>query len=152
MDYSQRFTSLEELCRDSGSNFRIGKCLCFSEHGELMRWLTTQGWHWAIRVKSNLQIAFANGKTQSLKELFPPKDRVYLFPGVKVLGDIECNLGTANCRGVKEPWAVLTDTPLSLQTFQLYGKRFGGVEPRFKDYKLIDGQIFCHRVGLSLGC
>jgi hypothetical protein len=41
----------------------------------------------------------------------------------------------ANCRGVKEPWAVLTNTPLSLQTFQLYGKRFGGIEPRFKDYK-----------------
>jgi Transposase DDE domain len=105
------------------------------EHGELMRWLTEQQWHWGIRVKSNLQITLANGKTQSLKELFPPKDQVYLFPGIKVLGDVECNLGAANCRGVKEPWAVLTDTPLSLQTFQLYGKRFGGVEPRFKDYK-----------------
>ncbi len=121
------------------------------EHGELMRWLTTQQWNWGIRVKSNLQLAFASGKTQSLKELFPPKDQVYLFPSVKVLGDVECclvalpwsgnptgahrNLGTANCRGVKEPWAVLTNTPLSLQTFQLYGKRFGGIEPRFKDYK-----------------
>jgi Transposase DDE domain len=105
------------------------------EHGELMRWLTTQEWNWGIRVKSNLQITFANGKTQSLKELFPPKEQVYLFPSVKVLGDVECNLGTANCRGVKEPWAVLTNTPLSLQTFQLYGKRFGGIEPRFKDYK-----------------
>jgi hypothetical protein len=105
------------------------------EHGELMRWLTTQQWNWGIRVKSNLQIVFASGKTQSLKELFPPKDQVYLFPSVKVLGDIECNLGTASCRGVKEPWAVLTNTPLSLQTFQLYGKRFGGIEPRFKDYK-----------------
>jgi Transposase DDE domain len=105
------------------------------EHGELMRWLTAQQWNWGIRVKSNLQIALNNGKTQSLSELFPPKDQVYLFPEVKVLGDVECNLGTANCRGVKEPWAVLTNTPLSLQTFQLYGKRFGGIEPRFKDYK-----------------
>jgi Transposase DDE domain len=105
------------------------------EHGELMRWLTTQEWNWGIRVKSNLQITFKDGKTQSLKELFPPKDQVYLFPSVQVLGDIECNLGTASCRGVKEPWAVLTNTPLSLQTFQLYGQRFGGIEPRFKDYK-----------------
>jgi hypothetical protein len=71
------------------------------EHGELMRWLTEEGWNWGIRIKSNLQITLANGKTQSLKELFPPKDQVYLFPGVKVLGDVECNLGTANCRGVK---------------------------------------------------
>jgi Transposase DDE domain len=105
------------------------------EHGELIRWLTTQEWNWGIRVKSNLQITFKDGETQSLKEVFPPKDQVYLFPSVRVLGDIECNLGTASCRGVKEPWAVLTNTPLSLQTFQLYGQRFGGIEPRFKDYK-----------------
>ena len=105
------------------------------EHGELMKWLTAQEWNWGIRVKSNLQIALGNGKTQSLSELVPPKDQVYLFPGVKVLGEIECNLATANCRGVKAPWAVLTNTPISLQTFKLYGQRFGGIEPRFKDYK-----------------
>lgn len=96
------------------------------EHGELMRWLKQQQWSWAIRVKSNLQITLANGKQQPLRDLFPPKDQVYLLPEVTVLGDVRCNLGTANCRGVKEPWAVLTDTPLSLQTFQLYGRRFGG--------------------------
>jgi Transposase DDE domain len=105
------------------------------EHGELMRWLTKQQWNWGIRVKSNLQITLGNGKIQSLSELFPPKDQAYLFPDVNVLGDIECNLAIANCRGVKAPWAVLTNTPISLQTFQLYGKRFGGIEPRFKDYK-----------------
>ena len=105
------------------------------EHGELMRWLTAQEWNWAIRVKSNLQITFGNGKTQSLSELLPPKDQAYLFPDVRVLGDVACHLATANCRGVKASWAVLTNTPISLQTFQLYGKRFGGIEPRFKDYK-----------------
>lgn len=88
------------------------------EHGELMRWLNQQQWNWGIRVKSNLQIALNNGKTQSLSELFPPKDQAYLIPNVRVLGDIECNLATANCRGVKAPWAVLTNTPVSLQTFQ----------------------------------
>jgi hypothetical protein len=30
---------------------------------------------------------------------------------------------------------VLTSTHLSLQTFKLYGERFEGVEPHFKDYK-----------------
>ena len=121
------------------------------EHGELMRWLGQQQWSWAIRAKSSLQITTANGKQQSLRELFPPKDQVYLLPDITVLGDVQCNLGTANCgvrpagfprhgtnpssRGVKEPWAVLTNTPLSLQTFQLYGQRFGGIEPHSKDYK-----------------
>ena len=36
---------------------------------------------------------------------------------------------------MKEPWAVLIDTPFSLQTFQLYGRRFGGIEPHDKDSK-----------------
>jgi hypothetical protein len=44
-------------------------------------------------------------------------------------------LGTANFPGAEEPWAVLTSTHLSLQTFRLYGERFGGIEPHFKDYK-----------------
>jgi hypothetical protein len=34
-----------------------------------------------------------------------------------------------------EPWAVLSDVPPSLQTFEVYGQRFGGIEPHFKDYK-----------------
>jgi Transposase DDE domain len=105
------------------------------EHGELMRWLIKQQWDWGIRVKSNLQVTLSNGKTQSLSKLLPLKDQAHLYHSVKVLGDIECNLATANCRGVKAPWAVLTNKPISLKTFQLYGQRFGGIEPRFKDYK-----------------
>jgi hypothetical protein len=105
------------------------------EHGELMRWLTRQGWDWAIRVKSDLLVTLGNGRQRSLHELFALPDEVNLFPGVRVLEDVECNLGTANCSGAQEPWAVLTSTILSLQTFRLYGERFGGVEPHFKDYK-----------------
>ena len=30
---------------------------------------------------------------------------------------------------------MLSDAPPSLQTFALYGERFGGIEPHFKDYK-----------------
>jgi hypothetical protein len=37
----------------------------------------------------------------------------------------------------KDAWAVLSDHPPSLQTFALYGKRFGGIEPHFKDYKSV---------------
>jgi hypothetical protein len=35
----------------------------------------------------------------------------------------------------QEAWAVITDTSPSVQTFALYGQRFGGIEPHFKDYK-----------------
>lgn len=48
---------------------------------------------------------------------------------------IECHLATANLAMAGEPCAVLTDTTPSLQTFVVYGQRFGGIEPHFKDYK-----------------
>jgi Transposase DDE domain len=73
------------------------------EHGELIRWLIEQQWNWGIRVKSNLPVTLSNGKTQSLSELLPLKDQAHLYHSVKVLGDIECNLATANCREVKAP-------------------------------------------------
>lgn len=105
------------------------------EHGELMRWLNKQEWDWAIRVKSDLLIALGNGRQSSLHELFAAPGEVNLYSDVLVLEDIKCNLGTANCLEAQDPWAVLTSTALSLQTFRLYGERFGGVEPHFKDYK-----------------
>jgi hypothetical protein len=54
---------------------------------------------------------------------------------VTVLQDIDCHLATAHLAVADEPWAVLSDVPPSLQTFEVYGQRFGGVEPHFKDYK-----------------
>jgi hypothetical protein len=42
------------------------------EHSELCRWLNQKDWNWAIRAKCNLKVTFANGLTQSVKELFPP--------------------------------------------------------------------------------
>jgi hypothetical protein len=105
------------------------------EHGDLMRWLTKQCLDWAILVKSDLLVTLGNCRQRSLHELFALPEEVNLYPGVKVLEDVECNLGTANFPGAQEPWAVLTITKLSLQKFRLYGERFGGVEPHYKDCK-----------------
>lgn len=58
-----------------------------------------------------------------------------MFPDITVLQDIECHLATANLALAGEAWAVLTNEPPSLQTFAVYGQRFGGIEPHFKDYK-----------------
>jgi hypothetical protein len=41
----------------------------------------------------------------------------------------------ANLAMANGSWAVLTAISPSLQTFALYGRRFGGIEPHFKDYK-----------------
>jgi hypothetical protein len=105
------------------------------EHGELMRWCERHQWDWYIRVKCDLQITFATGMTQSVEALFPPTEQAYLFANVTVLGDVQAHLATASVPSASEPWAVLSNQPPSLQTFERYGQRFGGIEPHFRDYK-----------------
>ena len=105
------------------------------EHGELIRWLQNHQWSWAIRAKSDLKIALASGRSKSVADLLPPSEQAYLFHNVTILEDIECHLATATLPIAGESWAAITDTSPSLQTFALYGQRFGGIEPHFKDYK-----------------
>ncbi|MGQ9871807.1 hypothetical protein [Leptodesmis sp.] len=81
---------------------------------------------------------FGLGRTldySTVEHLLPPAQQAYLFPNVSVLNAIACHLATATVAGTKDAWAVLSDRSPSLQTFALYGQRFGGIEPHFKDYK-----------------
>lgn len=105
------------------------------EHGNLIHWLQQQQWSWAIRVKSDLKVTLAHGRSASVEQLVPPAEQAYLFENVRVLDGIDCHLITARVPSTKDPWTVLSDQPPSLQTLALYGKRFGGIEPHFKDYK-----------------
>ena len=105
------------------------------EHGALIRWVRHQGWSWGIRAKSDLNVTLANGQTRTVGQLIPPPQQAYCFHNVTVLENIDCHLATANVPTASDPWAVLTDKSPSLQTFALYGRRFGGIEPHFKDYK-----------------
>ena len=104
-------------------------------HGELIRWLTRKSWHWAIRAKCDLKITRANGWSGKVADLIAPQDQAYLFRKVTILENIDCHFATANLSVAGESWAVLSDIPASLQLFALYGQRFGGNEPHFKDYK-----------------
>ena len=105
------------------------------DHREFIRWLMEQRWHWAIRAKCDLNVQRANGAPAKIGDLVAPKEEAYLFHRVTVLDDIECELATANLSAAGEPWMVLSDQRASLQTFETYGQRFGGIEPHFKDYQ-----------------
>ena len=113
------------------------------EHGAFIRWLREHHWSWAIRAKSDLNITCSNGQTAAVAELLPPSETAYLFREVTVLHDIKCHLAIAHLELAGEPWAVLSDQPPSLQTFALYGQRFGGIEPHFKDYKSAAFDLIC---------
>jgi hypothetical protein len=77
----------------------------------------------------------APGQSVAVSQLLPPQGEAYLFRDVTILQDIECPLATAKLAIAGEAWAVLSDSPPSLQTFEVYGQRFGGIEPHFKDYQ-----------------
>lgn len=81
------------------------------EHGELIRWLRSSGWSWAIRAKSDLQITLANGRSKPVSKLFPEVEQASLFRDVMILEDIHCHLTTATVPTAQETWAVITDTP-----------------------------------------
>jgi hypothetical protein len=105
------------------------------EHGAFIRWLRAHHWSWYIRAKSDLKITLNEGRTAPVATLLPPQGQAYLFGDITILQDIECHLATADLALAGEPWAVLSDVPPSLQSFEVYGQRFGGIEPHFKDYK-----------------
>lgn len=124
------------------------------EHGALIRWLQQQQWNWAIRAKVDLNITLSTGRTATVAELLPPQGEAYLFREVTILQDIDCHLATAHLSLAGEAWAVLSNLPPTLATFELYGQRFGGIEPHFKDYKsaafdLIRSHL---RGAAALGC
>lgn len=105
------------------------------EHGNLMRWLNRAEWNWIIRAKSDLNVTLASGREAAVCELLPLPEMAHLYHDVRVLNNIDAHLATANLAVAQEPWAVLTNLAPSLQIFEMYGKRFGGIEPHFKDYK-----------------
>jgi hypothetical protein len=105
------------------------------EHGDLIRWLNQHHWAWAIRAKSDLLVTLRNGEKSAVGNLLPAPGQAHLYPQVQVLGDIDCHLATAHWSEAQEAWTVLTSVSPTLQTFALYGQRFGGIEPHFKDYK-----------------
>lgn len=105
------------------------------QHRELRRWLQPQGWQWARRVKSDLQLTLALGKTRTVVQLLSPQQQAYFFETVTVWDEWTGHLATAHVPIAGDAWAVLSDRPPSLQTFAPYDERFGGVELHFKDYK-----------------
>ncbi|MGL4882353.1 MAG: hypothetical protein ACRC8K_15020 [Waterburya sp.] len=69
-----------------------------------------------------------------LKYLWPSKGEAVFYRNVGLWldGECRCNIVLANVKGVKEPWAVITDEAPTLETLWQYGLRFR-VEELFLD-------------------
>jgi hypothetical protein len=95
---------------------------------DLLEWLQSTPWHWAIRLPSDTQIQGVRrlGFNYSVKELYPKKREVVFYENVGLWqkGLLKANLALASVSGAKENWAIITDEPLSLEIFWQYGLRF----------------------------
>ena len=107
----------------------------FANH-ELMTWLKNSDWHYCLRLPCDVILHGARRHPIELKYLYPPKSEAVLYHhvGLWLDGQHRCNIVLANVKGVKEPWAVITDENPSLQTLWQYGLRFR-VEELFLDSK-----------------
>ena len=107
----------------------------FANH-QLVSWLKASQWHYCLRLPCDVTIHGARRHPIELKYLYPPKSEAVLYHNVGLWLDGECrtNLVLANVKGVKEPWAVVTDENPTLQTLWQYALRFR-IEELFLDSK-----------------
>ena len=107
----------------------------FANH-ELVNWLQNSTWHYCLRLPCDVILHGVRKHPIELKYLCPPKAEAVLCQNVGLWldGKYRCNAVLANVKGVKEPWAVITDENPSLQTLWQYGLRFC-VEELFLDSK-----------------
>jgi hypothetical protein len=106
-------------------------------HGDFIRWVQQQGWGWCVRGKVDTLVRLASGKTKAAQTLIPCSGEAVIAHNVTIFENIPAHLAIANLPLAQEAWIVFSDPGHrpSLQTFARYGRRFGGIEPHFKDYK-----------------
>lgn len=96
------------------------------------------GWQFIIRLKTNLWVYRPFKARCKVKRLMPPKGEVHLHHVVQVterrFGPVHLALGHMRTPNGYEQWALLSDQPTSLDTFDQYALRFD-VEESFLDDK-----------------
>lgn len=107
----------------------------FANH-ELMNWLQDSNWHYCLRLPCDVILHGVRRHPIELKYLWPSKGEAIFYHNVGLWldGECRCHIVLANVKGVKEPWAVITDETPTLQTLWQYGLRFR-VEELFLDSK-----------------
>jgi hypothetical protein len=97
----------------------------FANH-DLMSWLQASQWHYCLRLPSDVFLHGPRRYPTEVATVYPKVGSAAFYRHVGLWSDgiYRCNLVLASPRGVKEPWAVVTDQPPSLQTLWQYALRF----------------------------
>lgn len=102
------------------------------------------GWGFRIRLKKSLHIYRVNKPSLSVGRLMPPKGQALFLHKVWItdrqFGPVHLALAHVQTRNGYEEWAILSDDPTGLHTFDEYGLRFD-LEENFLDDKSAGFQL-----------
>src|SRR3954463_16722075 len=99
---------------------------------DLIGWCQGRGWDYRLRLKGNLVVFDATGKTTTGQ---CASDRVYYLEDVELTGRrARTHIGIIQDPGHAEPWIIaMSEKPGYLRTLEYAGR--WGIEPMFSDFK-----------------
>jgi hypothetical protein len=104
----------------------------------LMQLARDLGWHFRLRLKSNLWVYRATHRRQKVRTLMPQPGGARFMRSVWLtqqrFGPLHLALAHVRTRNGYEKWAILSDEPVGLATVDEYGLRFD-IEENFLDDK-----------------
>lgn len=104
----------------------------------LMKLCAELGWHFVIRLKSSIVVHRPFKRRCKIVNLIPRKGEIYLFDSVQIterrFGPVYLAIGHMKTPNGHEKWALVTDLPTSVDTFDTYALRFD-IEESFLDDK-----------------
>lgn len=105
---------------------------------ELMALIAELGWHFVFRLKTSHWVYRPFKGRCKVARLMPPKGKIHLCPTVQIterrFGPVHLALGHMRTPNGYEQWALLSDEPTTLETFDQYARRFD-IEESFLDDK-----------------
>lgn len=136
---------LEEAAKVLPGNCRV---ILLADRGfvdqKLSCWLRDQGWNWRIRLKNSTWVHRADGRWMKIARLMPAKGQALFLHKVwltkRSFGPIYLALAHIQTPDGYEKWAILSDEPTDLHTFDEFGLRFD-IEENFLDDKSAGFQL-----------
>lgn len=107
-------------------------------HLELFKLLRDLNWRFCIRLKQSMNVYRADGRKTKVSRLIPPQGEARFVHKVwltdRCYGPLYLALAHVQTRDGHEQWAIVSDQPTDLHTFDEYGQRFN-IEENFLDDK-----------------
>ena len=105
---------------------------------DLMKLCVELGWHFVFRLKGSIVVHRPFKRRCKVVNLIPRKGEIYLFDSVQIterrFGPVYLAIGHMKTPNGYEKWALVSDLPTSIDTFDTYARRFD-IEESFLDDK-----------------